>query len=83
MKKAVSTTAIVGLVLAGAALLGSLVGIGQGEKLGVTLFLGFLALIIAFQVAPALMLFGVLLREVFRPSAKEKAEVRVPTSGRK
>jgi hypothetical protein len=25
------------------------------------------------------MLFGVLLKEVFRPAAKEKAEVRVPT----
>jgi Na+/proline symporter len=83
MKKAVSTSAIVGLVLAGAALFGALAGIGRGENLGVTLFLGFIAVIIAFQVAPALMLFGVLLKEVFRPAAKEKAEVRVPTGDEK
>jgi hypothetical protein len=78
MKKALTKSVIVGLVLVGATLLGSLAGIGQGEKLGVTLFLGFLALIIAFQVAPALMLFGVLIKELFRPSAKEEAEVKVP-----
>lgn len=78
MKKALVKSVIVGLVLVGATLLGSLAGIVQGENLGVTLFFGFLALIIAFQVAPVLMLFGVLLKEIFRPSSREEAEVKVP-----
>ena len=79
MKKAVSTSIIFGVVLVGTALFGIFAGIGQGENWGVTLFIGFLALIIACQVAPALMLFGVLVKEVFRPSAKEKSEAEVPS----
>ncbi len=78
MKNAIKITAIVGLVLVGSILLASYAGIIHVGSWGATLFLSFLALIIACQVVPALMIFGVLLKEVFHPSAKEKGEARVP-----
>lgn len=75
MKRGLITAAIVGLLLAGAALLGSQLGISASGNLGATLFLGFLALVVAFQVAPAVMMIGVLLKEGLRASPKEKKEV--------
>ena len=78
MKNAVKTTAIVGSVLVGAILLAGFAGLFPVSNWGVTLFLSFLALIVACQVVPALMLFGVLVKEVFHPSAKEKGAAKAP-----
>jgi len=67
---------IVGLVVVGTIFLGSLAEIGKGSDVMPTLFFCFFGLIIAIQVVPALMLFGTLVKEVFRrvPRKDEQCE---------
>ncbi len=76
MKAKVANSLIIGLVLFGTLFLGSLAGIGTGNAAMPTIFLCFFALIIAIQVVPALMLFGVLVKEVFRRTPKGEREER-------
>ena len=78
MKKVLTFVILAVLALTGILIIGGIAGIGSAGKLGATLFLSFLALIIACQVAPAFILVGVLLKEIFRPSPSEKEEVRIP-----
>jgi len=78
MKAKAANAIIVGLVLAGTLLLGNLAAIGGDGDLMPTLFLFFFAVIIAIQVVPAAMLFGYLIKGLFRsaPRSKEGAGVR-------
>ena len=80
MNKTRKASLILGLVLSIVIILASIASLASGGTMGTTLFFGFLALIIAFQVAPALVLFGVVLKEVFHPAAKEKSEIQVPAN---
>lgn len=75
MKGKLANYLIVGLVAYGTIFLGTLAGVGRDGNLMPTIFFLFLATIIAFQVVPALMLFGALIRELFRRIGK-KAQMR-------
>jgi hypothetical protein len=76
MKAKVANSVIVGMVLISTIFLGTLAEIGKGSEVMPTLFLCFFAIILAIQVVPALMLFGVLLREIFRRLPRGEREGR-------
>ncbi|MFA5514997.1 MAG: hypothetical protein WDA20_01800 [Desulfuromonadales bacterium] len=81
MKAKIVNSLIVGLVVIGTVFLGPMVAADGSGNLMPTLFLGFFAVIIALQVVPALLLFGAMLREIFRRvSGREGEQAR---SGRK
>lgn len=77
MKKSMKTALFGLLVLIGTLIIGSFTGLIQGGNLAGYLFLGFLALIIVCQIAPALVLFGVLVKEIVHPAPKEEESVKV------
>jgi hypothetical protein len=78
MKRAVKTFLFGLAVLIGVLLLGTFTGLIHGGNLGGYIFLGFLGLIVACQVIPALMLFGVLVKEIVHPAPKENREAQLP-----
>ncbi len=66
MTAKIANSLIVGLVVIGTLFLSTMVQAAGSGNLMPVIFLGFFALIIAFQVVPALLLFGTLLKEIFR-----------------
>ncbi len=80
MTAKIANSIIIGLVVVGTVFLGTLVQAANSGHLMPTLFLGFFAIIIAFQVVPALMLFYTMIKEIFHRHAKAEEQVH---SGKK
>jgi hypothetical protein len=76
MKAKVANSLIVGMVVIVTVFLGSLAKFGTNSEMLPTLFLCFFALLIAIQVVPALMLFGVMVKEIFRRTPRGEREGR-------
>ncbi len=76
MKAKIANSLIVGMVVLVTVFLGSLAKFGADSEMLPTLFLCFFALLIAIQVVPALMLFGVMVKEIFRRTPKGEGEGR-------
>lgn len=71
---------VVAMVVAGTALFPAVADLSEGTGLATMLFLGFLGAIVAVQVIPGLMLFGLILKgicSVFRTAGAE-AEAKKP-----
>jgi hypothetical protein len=76
MSKGSLNTMIIGLIVFGTVLTGSVAAISRGE-LTLSLLLFFLSAIIVLQVIPGLLLLGVMVRELFRrPGAETNTEER-------
>ena len=67
---------IVALVLAGAAFMPAVADVAQGGGIMATLFLAFLGAIIAVQVIPGLMLFGMMIKGVCNLIRKPASEAK-------
>jgi hypothetical protein len=76
MSKSSINTLIIGLVVFGTILTGSIAAISRGE-LTISLLLFFLSAIIVLQVIPGLVLLAAMLRELFRrPVKKSRTDER-------
>jgi hypothetical protein len=76
MSKGSLNALIIGLVVFGTILTGSIAAVSRGE-LTISLLLFFLSAIIVLQVIPGLILLSALLREVFRrPIKKSRTDER-------
>jgi hypothetical protein len=76
MTKGSLNALIIGLVVFGTILTGSVAAISRGE-LTVSLMLFFLSAIIVLQVIPGLILLTAMLRELFRrPAKKSRTDAR-------
>jgi hypothetical protein len=74
MTAKIVNSVIIGLVLVGTVFLSTLVQAANTGNLMPTLFLGFFAIIIAFQAVPALMLFYTMVKEIFRRHSAKAGE---------
>lgn len=79
MKSKLANALIVVPILVGTIFLTCLAGLQASGKTISVLFLGFFGLIVVVQVIPALMLFGVLLKEMFHRVRGEDKEPGVST----
>jgi hypothetical protein len=70
----IGSALIVAIVIAGTAFLPAVADLGGEARITTTLFLAFLGAIIAVQVIPGLMLFGMILKGLFSLVRKEPAE---------
>ncbi|HTG81658.1 MAG TPA: hypothetical protein VL949_06915 [Geobacteraceae bacterium] len=73
----IASCLIVAIVLAGSVLVPSLSHLEQGEGIMATLFLCFIGAIIAIQVVPGMMLFGMMVKGVYNLVRKEEARKEV------
>jgi hypothetical protein len=64
---------LVALVLGSSTVVHAAAGDGSTMGLGAFLFLGFLALILVFQMVPGLILFFTMLKGLFSPGVKENS----------
>jgi len=72
MKSILSNSTGILLLIAGSAFADTGAGTAENGWLWM-LFLGFGALIVAFQLVPSMILFGAMLRGLFSPAAKENS----------
>lgn len=66
---------LVALVLGSSTVVHAAAADGATMGLGAFLFLGFLALILVFQMVPGLILFYSMLKGLFSPAAEESSEL--------
>ena len=66
----IANSLIVGMVVLVTVFLGSLANSAQTARCCRPSFSAFFALLIAIQVVPALMLFGVMVKEIIQPNAQ-------------
>ena len=72
----IASCLIVALVAAGAVLMPAVANIERGDGIMPMLFLGFLGAIVAVQVIPGLMLFGMMIKGLAGLMRKETVEVK-------
>jgi hypothetical protein len=72
----IASCLIVATVLAGAAFIPAVADVAQGGGILATLFLAFLGAIIAVQVIPGLMLFGMMVKGVCNLIRKPASEAK-------
>jgi hypothetical protein len=72
MSKSSVNAMVIGVILFGTFMAGSVAAISRGE-LTVSLLLFFLSAIIVLQVVPGLVLLGAMLRELFRRPVRESS----------
>jgi hypothetical protein len=72
MSKSSVNAMVIGVILFGTFMAGSVAAISRGE-LTVSLLLFFLSAIIVLQVVPGLVLLGAMLRELFRRPIRESS----------